>query len=248
MRSGTSRICLAALVVSGLFAGVVGGAAVAHASSPNEIYVVASKVEQLPDAKNATSVIIHGAFFFYTNNGQYSAPKCGVMYFSCPPGSEVLCRQQWTDVARIGALPGCAGFGQESVMTKATFYNEGDPLGRADLWNLGLGVGQGAWVGGQCQPALMLKCGGAAPPDMAMTSANDLAISSPPDLSTAPPADMAQVKPADLSTPQAAPDLAKAPSVAPPSCAVGGGGGARPGMLLPLGLLVGLALRRRRRG
>src|SRR5262245_29285920 len=124
MRSRIAPIGLGTLLSISV---IVGNAPLARASSLNEIYVVASKLDLLPNPNAATSVIIHGAFFFFTMNGQYTVPKCGYMYFTCAPGSEALCRMQWQDVINISQNQKmCAGFGQQFVMTKATFYNEGD--------------------------------------------------------------------------------------------------------------------------
>ena len=155
----------------------LGASSVAQASTPNAVYVVPSQLDFMPDAKSATSVIIHGAFFFWTKGGAYSAPACGYMYFGCPVGQEVTCRMEWNDIINFGK-GGCAGFGQMNMMNTATFYKEGQLPNKPDVWDVGLGIAPGGFVGGQCQPAQMLKCPLGAPPDMAM-----------------PPADMA-VKPA----------------------------------------------------
>ena len=172
---------------------IAAAAAPARASSPCAIYVVPSQIDFFPDEANATSVAIHGAFFFWQNGGTYNAPACGYMYFACPRGSEAMCRMQWQDIkAGIGGTA-CEGFGSQSVMTKATLRTEGTPLGSPDTWDLGLGVTQGFYVDGKCDPAKMLKCKLASPPDMAM--------SSKPDLATPPP-------PPDMAMAQPQPDLA----------------------------------------
>ena len=230
---------------------LLGGAPSARASSPLSTWVVASKLDLLPNPQAATSVMIHGAFFFWSNGGQYTAPQCGFMYFTCPPGSEALCRMQWMDIVSLTQSNLCAGFGQMNMAPTATFYKPGDTPGKPDLWDLGMGVQAGGWVGGQCDPAKMLKCGGVAPPqDMAMPPARDLSVPPPPaDLSSSPALDMAKGPPPDdLAVAPPPPDLSQKPSVAPPSssCTIGGGG-AVPWSMLPLGLLFGLALRRRRR-
>lgn len=234
------------------FSIVAAAAAPARASSPCANYVVPSRMEFLPDEANATMVVIHGAFFFWQNGGNYSAPACGYMYFTCPPGSEKMCRLQWQDIkAGIGG-PGCEGFGPQNVSTSATLRVEGTPLGRPDTWDLGMGVAQGFFVGGQCAPAMQLKCPPGGPSDMAMAP-RDLAMPPPPpaDLAMASKPDLATTPAADLSA-AAPPDLAKSPMASPGSCATAGHGG-RPSGVSLLGLAgAGLALvlraRRRRAG
>ena len=240
----------------------LGVSSVAQASSPNAIYVVASRIDLMPDAKNATSAIIHGAFFFWMNGGAYSAPTCGYMYFSCPQGAEAMCRQQWTDVATFSQNGACAGFGPINVMTNATFYKEGAVPGKPDLWDNGMGVAPGGFVGGQCQPALMLKCPLAGPADMAMPPVDMSLVGKPdlaggaPDLASTPrdmamvsPADLAMPAPADLAVSPPKPDLAVTPAVVSPGCTCGlGGRSASPPSLVLLVGLLGLALRRRTRG
>src|SRR5262245_29230172 len=86
---------------------IVGHAPVRRASTPNQFYVVASTIDLLPNPQAATRAIIHGAFFFWMDGGRYTAPQCGSMYFTCPPGSEAMCRQQWKDIVDIGLANGC---------------------------------------------------------------------------------------------------------------------------------------------
>src|SRR5262245_44416260 len=53
----------------------------AMASQPNGVYVAQARVDMLPDEASATSVIIHGTFFFLQADSHYTDPKCGYMYF-----------------------------------------------------------------------------------------------------------------------------------------------------------------------
>lgn len=139
----------------------------AQASSPSATYVVPSVVDFFPDAATATSVRIEGAFFSYQTGGSYGAPACGYMYFSCPAGSEKMCRMQWTEIKNAIGQPSCQGFGPQSTVSKATLRSLGTPLGTPDLWDLGIGITPGQFVGGQCAPAQALKCSAPATSDMA---------------------------------------------------------------------------------
>jgi MYXO-CTERM domain-containing protein len=133
----------------------------AHASDPVSIYVVPRQVEQ--SAGSPARVTIHGAFVRLTSatTATYSAPQCGVMYFQCSPGDETLCRMQWDELAAAAQTPSptsCAGFGSLRVVSSATLRAEGAALGSPDAWDLGLGIGEGMYVDGQCPLARALVC------------------------------------------------------------------------------------------
>jgi hypothetical protein len=135
----------------------------AHASSPASFYSVPAEVTLLPDAADATSVVIHGAFFPLTNGPQltYGDPRCGVMYFSCVAGQETMCRMQWAELAgHVGeGLGFCYGFGSFGVVSTARIRAEGEALSSPDPWDLGMGLQPGVYVDGKCAPALKLACG-----------------------------------------------------------------------------------------
>ena len=148
-------------------AGVIAAPRPAAASYMLSFYTVPKSVVLLPDETNATRVIIHGAFFQLTDNlGHYGDPKCGVMYFECLPGQEVMCRKQWNDLRAATVNPPgyCLGFGSFST-SSATIRSEGAALGSPDLWDLGMGIAPGAIVDQKCPPALMLACPVAASDD-----------------------------------------------------------------------------------
>lgn len=171
-----SRRLTAALATSllGLLASPAG------ASQPSAMYSVPRQLDFFPDEASATRVVIHGAFFFYQTGGSYGAPSCGYMHFTCPAGSEKMCRMQWADIkASIGQAQ-CVGFGPQSMVTKATLYSEGTPLGTPDTWDLGIGVTPGTFVGGQCAPAQALKCLTGSTPDMAGSIADMASPADPP--------------------------------------------------------------------
>jgi MYXO-CTERM domain-containing protein len=134
----------------------------AVASDPLSTYTVPSLVELQPDDTTATRVVIHGAFFNLTSaaNFTYADPKCGVMHFQCVAGQEDMCRMQWTELrAAISPTPTlCYGFGTREVLTTATLYAEGQPLGTPDAWDLGMGIGQGVYLDNKCPAARMLTC------------------------------------------------------------------------------------------
>jgi hypothetical protein len=142
----------------------------AFASSPMSIYVYPSRVEYLPDQANATQVVIHGAFFYYTQSFSYTSPACGKMFFACKPGEETMCRMQWNEIATSVGGQLCEGFGQQSMVTTAKFHAEGDALGAADTWDLGIGVARGSFVDGKCDPARVLVC---SPVDMGHQPSDD---------------------------------------------------------------------------
>jgi hypothetical protein len=203
---------------------LLASAAPALASSPAANYVVPTKMEYFPDEATATKVLIHGAFFFWQNGGTYNQPACGYMYFACPAGQEAMCRMQWTDIKNGIGGGQCDGFGQQSVVSKATLRVEGTTPANPDSWDLGIGVTPGSFVGGQCAPALALKCPLPAPPA-------DMAGTPPPDLAASPP------------------DLAKSGGTAPHGgCAIAGAQGAAGGTLLLLASALTALVRRRRRG
>jgi hypothetical protein len=154
----TRLACLRVAVLTGaLLTGLAARPAVA--SNAVGVYVAASRVDMMPDAATATSVVIHGAFTLLRADGTYAPPQCGQMYFQCPAGSETMCRMQWQDVGRLGTMTGvCAGFGAMNVVSTATLRLEGSPLAGPDTWDLGLGVSYGSSIGGQCQPAKALSC------------------------------------------------------------------------------------------
>ena len=155
-------------------------AAPAWASQPSAIYTVPSRVDFYPDEANATSVAIHGAFFFYQASGAYATPSCGYMYFACPAGSEKMCRMQWADIKASIGQPQCVGFGPQSTVSKANLRTVGTPLANPDTWDLGIGVTPGTYVGGQCAPAQALKCQVTSDVDMASSPVDMAGPSNPP--------------------------------------------------------------------
>ncbi len=195
----------------------------AWASNPAANYAVPSKLDFFPDEAKATSVVIHGSFFFYQNGGTYGAPSCGYMYFRCPVGSETMCRMQWTDIKNAVGMPQCVGFGPQSMVSKATLRSEGTALANPDTWDLGIGISPGSFVGGQCGPAQALKC--PLPP--------------PPDMTTPPPpvADMTVVP---------APNP-PGPGTSGSGCSMAGTEGVVGGVGLLLTTAIASVLRRRRR-
>lgn len=219
-----SLLCRSAMMaVSALTLAAV--PSVASASSPTSSYVVPSKLEFFPDEAKATSVVIHGGFFFYQTGGSYGTPACGYMYFQCPAGSETMCRMQWTDIKNAIGMPQCMGFGQLNTTSKATLRKEGVTPTSPDTWDLGIGVSTGSFVGGQCAPAQALKCPLPAPPDMALPT---------PDMTSVPAADMTVSGPSGGGSGSSS------------GCAVTGADGALSGLAL-LSAASCLALLRRRK-
>lgn len=197
----------------------------ARASNPTSTYVVPTKLEFFPDEAKATSVVLHGGFFFYQTGGSYGTPACGYMYFQCPTGSETMCRMQWADIKNAIGMPQCMGFGQLNMTSKATLRQEGVPLTSPDTWDLGIGVSPGSFVGGQCAPAQALKCPLPSPMDMAGPVV---------DMKAPPTADLAVVTP---------PGGGSSAS----GCAMTGAEGALGGLGLVAGALSAALLRRRKR-
>jgi len=50
------------------------------------------------------------------------------------------------------------GFGDQWVVSPATFYAEGEALGAPDAWDPGYGIGGARHLGGLCAAALTLAC------------------------------------------------------------------------------------------
>jgi uncharacterized protein (TIGR03382 family) len=209
--------------------------AAAKASEPSSIYTAPAEVEILPDDATGTRVVIGGSFFFLSTpaDSTYGEPRCGYMSFQCPAGLEVMCRMQWLDIRRAIGGAYCAGFGTLHVVSSATLHPDRGTLVKPDLWDLGMGIAQGAYVDGKCGPARMLSCA-APPPDGGPAD-----VAETPDVpAPAPPVDAAVVAPdAEVAKADA---LAPAPAK-PSGCAAGGTGG-----LFPL-LVAFLALLRRAR-
>ena len=136
----TRLACLRVTVFAGALLTAL-AARPALASNAVGVYVAVSRVDMMPDATTATSVVIHGAFTLLRADGSYSSPQCGQMYFQCPAGSETMCRMQWQDVGRLGTMTGvCAGFGAMNMVSTATIRLEGSALAGPDTWDLGIGV------------------------------------------------------------------------------------------------------------
>ena len=216
----------------------------AHASVPLAIYAAPTAIEYDPAPHNATKVVIHGAFMFYTNGGPYSAPACGYMYFACKPGEETMCRMQWSEIeAKIAGKLQCIGFGQIAVMGNLTLLRkEGTPPGNPDPWDNGMGTWSTQGFA-NCQAGIQMGCG-PVPPD---GGGGPRDLSMPRDLSSAA-ADLSSVSTPDMATPKPAPDLAAPQAkdpVAPRGCAVATRGDTMP--LHVVGLLAALAFLRRRR-
>jgi hypothetical protein len=223
---------------------VAAAAGTAHASAPTSSYVYPSKVEYFPDKANATSVIIHGAFFFLDKNGAYGTPSCGYMYFACEGGSETMCRMQWGEIeAGIGGSM-CQGFGTWDMVSSATLRSTGTTPANPDKWDLGTGISPGVSVSNMCPAAQALKC--------ALPTTADMGVQPDMTVVNTNKADMAVAQPLpDLTAEPAKPDLTDTTTTPPKtggSCTVGGSsaGFASPAALLGALLLVGLIARRRR--
>jgi hypothetical protein len=209
-----------------LTAGLALASRPAAASDPLTTFCLPRQVELLPNADTATRVVIHGSFFQLTSTTAftYSTPKCGVMYFECAAGQEAMCRMQWKELRDwdLDPLhkPYCAGFGSRSVVGAAAVRVEGEPLGTPDKWDLGMGVGWGAWVDGKCEMAKTLACvapasdGGAAPDPIVdgASSMPEAPVGASDSGSTSPP------------LPPASTDDAGAPPVTVPPAPDGGRG------------------------
>ncbi len=131
---------------------VVASAAPAFASSPLGIYARVNSVVYEPAKANATRIQIHGVFALHKGGSgfNYSDPQAGYMYFTCPSGKEIDCRDQWDDIeARIGTSS-CAGFGQEYAAF-GTVRVKGVTPQNPDTFELGMGVVSGNSAGGTCQ-------------------------------------------------------------------------------------------------
>lgn len=131
----------------------------ANASSPNAVYSAPLAVDMLPDEATATRVTIRGAFTLLSGLAMtYAPPTCGVMYFQCPAGNELMCRMQWRELRATIGQGYCAGFGMHSMVTAAAVRADGAPLTNPDPWNLGMGISQGASNSVRCPETRALRC------------------------------------------------------------------------------------------
>ncbi|MFL5304806.1 MAG: hypothetical protein ACJ8F1_06310 [Polyangia bacterium] len=147
------------------------GARVARASDIQGALVRPTGVTFEPDAANpatALRVRIQGVAAIAEPTGCYTAPTCGYLYYSCKPGEEALCREQWQEIGAAASAGHCVSFGARRV--NGAMVNNGNIRALSDapttpdayLASEGLGV---ATI--DCTPALFscaITLAGACPP------------------------------------------------------------------------------------
>lgn len=115
-------------------------------SDPTAVYATIDKVVLLPDAAQATSVEVHGAFALAEgrNGNYYRTPGVGVLRFQLGKDA-VACRQQWQELARLAGKGSVISFG-----ARWELCGDGAPPLRIDLaggparelptWSTGVGM------------------------------------------------------------------------------------------------------------
>ncbi|HVY40676.1 MAG TPA: hypothetical protein VHM31_22210, partial [Polyangia bacterium] len=94
------------------------GARAARASDIQGALVRPTGVTFEPDpASPATAlrVRIQGVAALAEPTGCYTAPACGYLYYSCKPGDEALCREQWQEIGVAAGAGHCVSFGARRV-------------------------------------------------------------------------------------------------------------------------------------
>ncbi len=155
----------------------------ALASTPNAIYVVAKRVDMIPNEANATEVVIYGNFTLYQGNdagAQYGEVTCGYMHFRCKSGEEATCRMQWSELKASIATPACKGIGQQSVVSTATLHPMGAPLGTPDVYDIGNGLAEASSLGGKCPVLKSNTCNVTVSSDAGVTPADTSAADTKP--------------------------------------------------------------------
>ncbi len=224
-------------------AAIMAVGAPARASSPMGVYARVDQVIFEPTEAGATRAQVHGAFALHkgppSTGFDYAEPVAGYMYFTCPPGQEAECRQQWQDIKGYIGKQLCAGFGQQ-LRPFGTVRPAGTPPSQPDSYDLGMGVSGAVSAGGMCPRLLAFQ-----PPPTDGGVGSDGSVAPPP-----PPGPTGSAPPPPAPT-------ATTPAPGPSAPAAGGGSGGCsatesrpvfPGLVLAAGLLgLGAVARRRSR-
>jgi hypothetical protein len=107
----TNNHRLMALIIGATVA--LASTAALRASDPMGLYAVVQKVVLEPSDTEPLRIQIWGAFAVSdTRNGDdYLSPQTGYLYYSCPPGAERTCRNEWADLKSVAGTGTGVGFG-----------------------------------------------------------------------------------------------------------------------------------------
>lgn len=127
----------------------------ALASAPMKVYARVDAVEYEPTKDAATRVVIRGVFGLQqaTKTFSYAPPAAGYMYYACPAGSEVECREQWAEIEAGIGQKFCMGWGQELGPVGTVRAANATPQ-NPDPYEIGMGVAQAYMAGGICPKLL----------------------------------------------------------------------------------------------
>lgn len=111
-----------------------------RASDPIGIYAKVDRVIMEPNEQVPERVQIWGVFALAdTTTGKYQKPARGYLYYSLVPGSEALCRNEWSDLANVAGSDHCVAFGRRHEGLGKVREASELPTG-ADLYPLAIGV------------------------------------------------------------------------------------------------------------
>jgi hypothetical protein len=101
------------LMTVGLLAGVVLTAPSLRASDFVGVYCLADKVVFEPNDTEPQRVQIWGAFLMTDGRpgGAYVAAERGYLYYTCPPGKDAACLNEWADLKSVAGTGQAVGFG-----------------------------------------------------------------------------------------------------------------------------------------
>jgi hypothetical protein len=111
MKTRISAVMLSVVAVSGLGAGRL------TASDPIGVYAVVDKVVFEPSESAPERVQVWGAFSLADtkNNDDYTEPKKGYLYYSCPANQARTCANEWNDLKSVAGTGTGVGFGGRFV-------------------------------------------------------------------------------------------------------------------------------------
>jgi hypothetical protein len=97
-----------------ILAVAIGTTAALYASDRIGVYAVVDKVVFEPSDAAPARVQIWGAFALADrkDGSAYGPAEKGYLYYSCPQGSESICRKEWSDLKSLAGKNVGAGFGQ----------------------------------------------------------------------------------------------------------------------------------------
>jgi hypothetical protein len=103
----------ARILTAAVLGGCLAGTIAVYASDFTGVYAVVDKVVLEPSDTAPQRVQIWGGFAL--SDGQrgsnYKPAEKGYMYFTCDPGRESICRNEWSDLKSVAGKDSGVGFG-----------------------------------------------------------------------------------------------------------------------------------------